>query len=73
MDELVRVSVVQLNMIRAKLLARIAMLEGVYDNKEHIRRDLERFERGKDHLVAAISYIEGTHHAPDFVELELPF
>ncbi len=72
-DKLVLDAVIHLNLIRAKLLARIAMLESVQDNKEHIRSDLERFMRAKDHIVAALSFIEQTHFASGEVPLELPW
>lgn len=72
-DELVVQTVIQLNICRAKLLARISALRLVEDNKERIRDDVDRFTRAKDHIVAALTFIEQTHYAEGGVPLELPW
>ncbi len=72
-DALVHEAVISLNIVRVKLLARIAALELVYDNKEHIRDDIDRFTRAKDHLVASLLFIQATHFADVDTQLELPF
>lgn len=72
-DELTINLVISLNIVRVKLLSRIAALEPAYDNKEHIRDDIDRFTRAKDHVVAALLFIEASHFSPDEVQLELPF
>lgn len=72
-DKLVGESIIALNIVRVKLLSRIAMLEHVVDNKERLRDDHDRFTRAKDHVEAALTFIQQTHFAPEDVQLELPF
>lgn len=73
MDKLVEESIIHLNVVRVKLLARIRMLDLVQDNKEHIRDDFDRFTRAKDHVEASLSFLNQTHFAPDEIQLELPW
>ncbi|MCK5292904.1 MAG: hypothetical protein KAR39_12915 [Thermoplasmata archaeon] len=73
MDELRDKSIVRLQMVRVSLVARIAHLESVQDNKEWMRDDLDRFTRAKDHVMAAISYLQQSEHGEDELQLELPF
>lgn len=72
-DKLVESLIIHLNISVAKLLARIAALKLAEDNKERIRDDVERFTRAKDHVKAALTFIEQTHYAPEEVQLELPW
>lgn len=72
-DEMAERCIVLLNMVAVKLMARKAMLEGIQDNAERIRDDLDKFTRAMHHCEAAISFIQQTHYAPEEVDLELPF
>jgi len=72
-DKLAEESIIALNIVRVKLLTRIAMLEHVVDNKERLRDDHERFTRAKDHVEAALTFIQQTHYSPGEVRLELPW
>lgn len=73
MDELTQDCIIHLNIVRAKFLGRIRMLDLVQDNKEHLRDDFDRFTRAKDHVEAALTFLNQTHFAPDEVQLELPW
>lgn len=73
MGKLTEQSIIHLNLVRAKLLSRIAALELAQDNKERIRDDFDRFTRAKDHVEAALTFLNQTHFAPDEVQLELPW
>lgn len=73
MDELSERCIILLNIVRVKMLARVRMLDLVQDNKEHLRDDLDRFTRAKDHVEASLSFLNQTHFAPDEVQLELPW
>lgn len=73
MDKMRDQCIIHLNMVRAKLLARTAMLDSNMDRKEWMRDDFDRFTRAKDHVVAAISYLEQSHFGEDEIQLELPF
>lgn len=62
-----------LNLVRAKLLARKAMLEFNQDRKERIRDDLDRTTRALEHVRAATLFLDSTHHMDDEYQPELPF
>lgn len=72
-DDLAEECIVSLNIVRVKILSRMAMLELVLDNKERLRDDHDRFTRAKDHVEAALTFIQQTHFAPEDVQLELPW
>lgn len=73
MDDLSEQCIISLNVVRVKLMGRMAMLELVQDNKERCRDDLDRFTRAKDHVSAALTFIQQSHFAPGEVQLELPW
>lgn len=73
MDEKIEQCIVVLNIVRVKLLGRIAHHEAGNDTKEWQRDDLDRMTRAKDHVEAALSYLNQSEHISVEIKLELPF
>ena len=73
MESLSDRSIVYLNMANVALVARFAALDARKNPSEKQRDELIRIIRAKEHIKAAISYVEYGPDASVQVPLELPF
>lgn len=72
-DDAKRTIIVSLNMARVKCLSRIAMLDGLPNRTDSIERDQENWTRAKDHIRAALSFLDQTRYENGDIQTELPF